>query len=169
MTLVVTDTGPLLHLHEVGALELLQNLGTVYTTPVVLTEFQIHVPALKGNDLPVWLVLTEVSDAVTSRAMDWLNSQTLHHGEAEALAFASEIGADLFLTDDSAAREMGESIGMQVRGSLGVVLYSAVSGFIDFHQCRKILDDLEDGSTLWMSSKVKASVDEALLQIFGRA
>jgi hypothetical protein len=49
MTLVVADTGPLLHLHEVGALELLQNLGTVYTTPVVLTEFQIHVPALKGN------------------------------------------------------------------------------------------------------------------------
>lgn len=168
MTLVVADTGPLLHLHEVGALELLQNLGSVYVTPVVLTEFQIHAPEFQGIVLPAWFVCARVSPAATTRASGWLESRILHPGEAEALAFAGEIQADLFLTDDSAAREMGESMGMQVRGSLGVVLYSAVSGSIDFNQCRKILDDLENHSTLWMSAKVKATVDQALVTIFDR-
>ena len=97
----------------------------------------------------------------------WVNAQVFHVGEAEALAYARETQADLFLTDDTAARTMGEPFGIQVRGSLGVVLFAAASGHLDKAECLQTLDDLETQSTLWMSAKVKAAARQAVSQIFG--
>ena len=73
----------------------------------------------------------------------------------------------MFLTDDTAARTMGESLGIHVRGSLGVVLFAAVSGHLDKAKCLQILTDLEMQSTLWMSAKVKLAAGQAVSQIFG--
>ena len=44
MSVVVTDTGPLLHLHQVGAMHLLAHLGSVDVTPTVWSELQRHRP-----------------------------------------------------------------------------------------------------------------------------
>lgn len=96
-----------------------------------------------------------------------MNAQVLHTGEAEALAHARETQADMFLTDDTAARTMGESHGIHVRGSLGVVLFAAASGHLDKAACLQTLDDLETQSTLWMSGKVKSAARQAVSQIFG--
>lgn len=102
-----------------------------------------------------------------SQADQWVRAQVLHAGEAEALAYAREVNADLFLTGDTAARTVGSSLSVPVRGSLGVVLYAAATGRLDQKACLRILDDLESHSTLWMSAKVKNAVREAVARIFG--
>lgn len=168
MNLVVTDTGPLLHLHQAGALELLTHLGTVHVTPIVWRELQLHEPAFQSSAPPSWLTLGQPSSTAVQRAAQWVSAQVLHVGEAEALAFAQEIKADLFLTDDTAARTFGESMGLQVRGSLGVVLFAAASGHVDKSGALRVLSDLELHSTLWMSAKVKAAARNALLLLFGK-
>ena len=167
MNVVVTDTGPLLHLHQVGAMLLLAHLGSVQVTPTFWSELQRHAPSLATNGLPAWLSLAQPSDSAILQASQWVNAQVLHAGEAEALAYARETQADLFLTDDTAARTMGESLGIQVRGSLGVVLFAAASGHLDKAACLQTLDALETQSTLWMSAKVKAAARLAVSQIFG--
>jgi hypothetical protein len=43
MNVVVTDTGPLLHLYQVGAMHLLEHLGCIQVTPTVWSELQRHV------------------------------------------------------------------------------------------------------------------------------
>lgn len=63
---------------------------------------------------------------------------------------------------------MGESLGLQVRGSLGVVLYLAATGALNQDKAIKVLDDLEHQSTLWMSAKVRIAARQALRQIFAR-
>lgn len=63
---------------------------------------------------------------------------------------------------------MGESLGIQVRGSLGVVLYLAASGHLSSEEATQVLDALEQRSTLWMSSKVRALARVALRAIFER-
>lgn len=167
MNVVVTDTGPLLHLHQVGAAPLLAHLGRVNVTATVWSELQHHAPSFGTCGLPEWLSLSLPSASVVLQATQWVNAQVLHAGEAEALAFAREIQADLFLTDDTAARTMGESLGIQVRGSLGVVLFAAASGHVDEARCLQILDDFEKRSTLWMSAKVRAAARLAVSKIFG--
>jgi predicted nucleic acid-binding protein len=167
MNVVVTDTGPLLHLHQVGAMHLLAHLGSVQVTPTVWSELQRHAPSFASKGLPEWLSLAQPSASAMSQASQWVNAQVLHAGEAEALAHARETQADMFLTDDTAARTMGESLGIQVRGSLGVVLFAAASGHLDKASCLQTLDALEAQSTLWMSAKVKAAAKQAVSQIFG--
>lgn len=167
MNLVVTDTGPLLHLHQVGAVDLLAHMDNVQVTPTVWSELQRHAPSFMNSGSPAWLRQASPSALAMHQAAQWVNAQVLHAGEAEALAYAQEIHADLFLTDDTAARTLGEALGLQVRGSLGVVLFAAATGHVDHAGCSQILSDLEQHSTLWMSAKVKAAARNALTQIFG--
>lgn len=168
MTLVVTDTGPLLHLHQIGAVELLSHLGTVYATPVVLLELRRHAPDFLAQGAPSWLWEAQPSSAALRQASLWTSAQMVDPGESEALAFAQDTKADLFVTDDAAARTLGESLGLQVRGTIGVILYSAVRGYLDQAAAVKILSDLEQRSTLWMSANVKAAASRGLAKIFER-
>lgn len=52
MILVVTDAGPLLHLHQVGADNLLADLGSVLVTPMVWRELQRHALSFHAGGLP---------------------------------------------------------------------------------------------------------------------
>lgn len=124
MRLVVADTGPLLHLSEIQAGEMLLCFESVQATPVVLDEYARHWPEFVRAALPSWLTAVSVSIEATDLANQWLSADLLDAGEAEALAHAKVENADLFLTDDAAARTLAESIGVEARGTLGVVLDS---------------------------------------------
>ncbi len=114
MNVVVTDTGPLQHLHQAGAIHLLAHLGNIQLTPTVWNELQRHAPSFATSGLPAWLSLAQPSTSAMLQASQWVNAQVLHAGEAEALAHAPDTQADQFLTDDTAARTLGASLGIQV-------------------------------------------------------
>ena len=149
-------------------MDLIARLGNIHVTPQVWAELQRHAPGLKESGLPEWLTWIIPSASATEQAAQWQQARLLDAGEAEALAYARDISADLFLTDDTAARTMGESLGIQVRGSLGVVLYLAASGHLPSEEATQVLDALEQRSTLWMSAKVRAFARVALRAIFER-
>ena len=77
---------------------------------------------------------------------------------------AAELLPDLFLTDDTAARVMAESL--VARGSLGVVLYCAATGKVGETEARAHLAALTARSTLWLSTTVKQRALSALAEIF---
>lgn len=166
MTCVVTDTGPLLHLWQAGFAGLLAHLGALHATPAVLHELHRHAPGFFADGIPGWLALARPSADALRRAGHWTHARVLDKGEAEALAHALEIRADFFLTDDTAARTFSESLGLHVRGTLGVVLHAAARGHLNRAASLQILSDLERRSTLWMSAKVKATARAAVSRIF---
>jgi hypothetical protein len=45
MKQLVADTGPILHLHEAGALHLFQSIGNVLLAPLVLAELRVRAEA----------------------------------------------------------------------------------------------------------------------------
>jgi predicted nucleic acid-binding protein len=166
MTVVVTDTGPLLHLHQAGAVHLLGHMGDVHTTPIVWRELQRHAPTFSTAGPPAWLRLCQPSSGAILKASEWVNARILDPGEAEGLAYALESKADLFLTDDAAATSLGESLSLEVHGSLGVVLHAAAEGHLDQASCLGTFANLEQRSTLWMSARVKIAVRDAIAEIF---
>ena len=68
MNVVVTDTGPLLHLHQVGAMHLPAQLGSIQVTPTVWSELQRHAPSFAISGLPAWLSLAQPSAAAMLQA-----------------------------------------------------------------------------------------------------
>ena len=100
MKRIVADTGPILHLHEAGALHLLPLIGESLLPPAVATELRSLVSELP----PKWARIQTISPSAGRRASEWQRAGLLHGGESEALALALELKPDWFLTDDAAAR-----------------------------------------------------------------
>ena len=165
MKRLVADTGPLLHLHEAAALHLLPLIGTVIVPARILAELRSHAPALWASELSPWIRVEDLSPQARQRSLAWQQSGLLHSGEAEALSLAEQTKPDWFLTDDAAARLFAESIQMEVRGSLGVVLWCAAKQLIARTEAEACLTRLEQ-SSLWLSPKVSAEARTALAKLF---
>jgi len=161
---IVCDTGPLLHLLEAESLALLGRAGRVYIPPSVQSELLAHDPRWT-TEQPPWVETVPLEPAFAEKALAWLRSRLLDQGEAEALALCAQLSADWFLTDDTAARMIAQGQGREVHGSLGVVLWAAATGALDFTGARASLARLAR-SSLWISARVLGEADAALSKIF---
>lgn len=75
----------------------------------------------------------------------------LHKGEVEVILLADEINADLILMDDNAAKKTAKFLGMNVTGTLGVLLRAKREGLIP--EVKPMVDALQiDG--LYISESV---------------
>ena len=77
---------------------------------------------------------------------------------------AIQIGAHWLLTDDAAARLVAQQQGLEVHGSLGVVLWAAATGHLGRQEAEGALDALTR-SSLWVSSKILLEAKAALQKI----
>lgn len=162
MTRIVADTGPLLHLTEAEALELLRPAGNVHVPPQVIAELSYLRP---DWSLPEWITADALTPAYAAEAAAWQQAGLLGAGEAEAIGLARQIGTDWLLTDDAAARLFAEQFGIEVHGSLGIVLWAAAVGHLERPAAEQTLARLAS-SSLWISRKVLAEALSALQEIF---
>jgi hypothetical protein len=156
---IVCDTGPLLVLREIGALELLRLAGNLCIPPAVGQELKSF------RSRPEWLKVVELTPISSAATRVWELGSSLGRGEAEALALARQIDADWFLTDDAAARLIGQNEGIEVHGSLGVVLWAAAVGHLDRSGAESQLEALAR-SSLWISERVLLRARAALEELF---
>lgn len=148
--IVVCDTGPLLHLSEAGALELLRQAGDVLIPPVVEHEFARNAA---GFLVPDWIKIFPLGKSIAAQAKKWINDD-IDAGEAQAIGLAIQEEAGWFLTDDGRARRFAESLGLEVHGSVGLLLWAVATGYIKNRaEAHGLLDALAR-SSLWVSEKV---------------
>lgn len=121
---VVSDTGPLLHLTEAAGIHLLEPIGEMHIPRMVDQEMRHHEESWSSTK-PHWLTLTLLVEPHATEAQAWHQAGLLDAGEAEAIALARQLQADWLLTDDAAARLLAGSLGLEVHGSLGIVLWAA--------------------------------------------
>jgi predicted nucleic acid-binding protein len=160
---VVCDTGPILHLHEAGGLGLLQQAGEIILPKAVDAELIALLPEWsKGR--PAYLRVVAVSPD-EGQWMDLCQSMGLGAGESEAVALARSMHADWLLTDDAAARVVGTLMGLQVHGSLGVILWAAAARQVDCARAFALLDRLAK-SSLWISPRIIDEARQALTSLF---
>lgn len=157
----VADTGPLLHLAEAGASDLLPLLGEVVLPPAVETELARY---KTGASIPPSLRTLPLSAQAEAAADDWCKAGLVHRGEAHAIALAQELKADYLLTDDAAARLLATTVGLTARGSLGVILWLASQRRLSPAAAVRHLEQLA-GTSLWISPRVLTEAHAALKQI----
>jgi predicted nucleic acid-binding protein len=117
--IVVSDASPLHYLILIGQAELLPTLyGAVYAPPVVIEELS---RPQTPEAVRQWVLL----------AQPWLIVQAprqasllpgLDPGEAQAIALAKELNADTLLIDDREGVAYAISEGLDVTGTLGVLI-----------------------------------------------
>ncbi|TGO03057.1 hypothetical protein PN36_13525 [Candidatus Thiomargarita nelsonii] len=89
--------------------------SAVYSEVVTASKGRVGSEELKNAD---WIHCCQVSnrDLVTFLKI------SLDEGEAEAIALAQEMGAELLLTDDGDGRRIAESVGIGLTGTVGLLL-----------------------------------------------
>jgi len=163
LRVVVSDTGPILHLREAGALDVLQFAGEIIIPAAVDDELLRLIddwPVLR----PAWLQRRSFDPAGPPSPVHHLVAG-LGAGETNAILLAREIDADWLLTDDTEARVIAGLAGIEVHGSLGVVLWAAAVGHFDRAKAAAALDHLAR-SSLWISAGILAEARAALGRIF---
>jgi len=166
--LIVSNTGPILHLKEANLLNLLHKAGKVYIPQMVDNEMKEIYPFWE-KDRPEWIVIELLQPEEIKEAEHLFLSGLLDLGEAETIILARRLHPTWFLTDDTDDTEAGilaNSLRMEVHGSLCVVLWSAAVGHLDYMESKEALDRLSKTS-LWISKEILSETQKALEIMFG--
>lgn len=163
MSVIVCDAGPIIHLYEACCLPLLRKTGSLFLPHRVYLEVQAAI--YMDAPWPDWLQVVKLSPKEQNEAGRWQAAGGLHAGEAEALVLARQRKADWFLTDDAATRLFVSLLGIEVHGSLGIVLWSAARKLLSRKEAEAALKGLEQ-SSLWLSSKIYQEAQLALDEIY---
>ncbi len=154
---VVADAGPIIHLDELGCLDLLGDLGAIILPRVVWAEITAHRPDLCLDQL----ANAQLSDALgnpSERLISLSNSFALGDGERAAIRLVEKLSAKLFLCDDAAARLAAESLGFTVRGTLGILVRSIRVGKRTRAEVLFILQQLPQRSSLHVSRQLLGKI-----------
>lgn len=156
--LVASDTSPISNLAIIGRLSLLRSqFREIWIPGAVQTELdQLSNPA----------ALKEIQQALQD---GWIKRQALRGdkvarllaadidpGEAEAIALALELSADLILLDERDGRSAAERAGLRVTGILGVLLRAKNDGQIPL--IKPEIEALRTQARFFLSARLQEKV-----------
>ena len=152
---VVVNTTPIIALSLISKLNLLHDLyGEVMIPPAVESEVLFgELQSIGKEELQKAWWLRTVSLQDPHRA-DLLSD--LDRGEAEVIALAQELGADLLIIDERLARRHAQRLGLTLTGTLGILLKAKERSLVT--SVAPLIDQLLDGG-IFLSD---ALIDEAL-------
>jgi len=127
--------------------------GQVFIPPAVQAELLEGVARGDHPDLEsAWGWIT-VQAPAPSGLLDALSTQ-LDPGEAEAIALAHELSADLLLMDERLGRKIAVQHGLEVAGVLGILLEAKALGHIP--TVRPLMEQLRDRAGFWIGASLYA-------------
>ena len=137
---VISNSSPLQYLYQADVLELLPALfGQVCVPEAVVAELEegrrrsVPLPPLAELS---WLQVRTVRNRTLLPLVTHLGD-----GEKEVLALGRELSEALLLLDDRDARRRAHALGLEISGTLGVLLLAKERGILD--AVRPVLDRLQ--------------------------
>jgi predicted nucleic acid-binding protein len=155
----VADTGPLIHLAEVGCLTLLSIFEDLHIPEGVWREaerppsIRLELAFAKRH----FLSRDEVARFTADHELEKLQA-----GERESLLLCSRLGVPVLLTDDLAVRRVGKALGLTPVGSLGIIARAHRMGRINIETAERHLRELYTVSSLFVTQTIVDLAIESL-------
>ncbi len=151
----VSNSGPLIHLAKAGLLDLLQLYNVVIPVEV---KYEVVDRGKEKGFSDAFLVEKAVEDwigivdlEVDSKFDRVARVAGLHEAEITVIYYAYQNGVTALL-DDDAARVFARDLGVEVRGSLGVLVKGLREGAISYSRAVEGLDRLSE--VMYLSSDI---------------
>lgn len=127
---VVSNTSPLINLSRIGQLDLLYRLHNELIIPqAVWNEIVVQgagqVGAHEVQSAP-WIKTQNVANIPLVRTLQ----RELDAGEAEAIALALELHADVLIMDERLGRRTAQYLGLRCTGLIGILIAAKRQGHI---------------------------------------
>ena len=158
--IVVSDSSPIISLSMIGQLHLLQQLYSEIVLPQAVYQEVVeegrHRPGFSEVLDADWISTKDVSNENLSKVL----AMNLGKGEAEAIALATDLEAELLLIDERKGRKIASKLGIDVVGVLGVLVEAKHKGLVD--ELRPLLDELLHEAGFRMGSALYHKVLETV-------
>jgi predicted nucleic acid-binding protein len=145
---VVSDSSPLINLARIGRLDLFPQLYDKLVVPeAVWREVVVEGVGQSGAkeiEAASWIQVRPAANRELVQAL----RQELDAGEAEAIALALQVGAELLLIDEHLGREIALYMGVRCIGLIGVLVEAKRKGLIS--GVRPLMDALRDVAGFWV-------------------
>jgi predicted nucleic acid-binding protein len=154
MSKAISNTSPLLYLYRVGAIEWLPKLFDEIWAPEAVKN-ELLAGRNRGYDVPnpadyTWLNIIDPK----SMPSEWL-ALDLGAGEIAAMALALENPSHVILLDDGLARRTAQAAGLQVWGTLKILLEAKSRGLVE--KIAPFVTKLDEAG-MWVSADVKRRI-----------
>ncbi len=150
--IVVSNTSPLTSLAAIGRFVLFHQLyGRLHIAEAVWEELNAKGQHWPGRDeiaVADWIE----RHAVQNQALVTALRRDLDRGEAETIALALELGADLVLLDEREGRHAAQRLELRVAGVVGLLLEAKSQGAVD--AIRPHLDALRREAGFYLTEDV---------------
>ncbi len=145
MIVAVADTGPLIHLNEIGAIDVLSAVDGLLIPQTVYEE-------LKAGTVPPALSNLEY-ELVEADMTELTGDLNLDPGETVALEVASERSA-ILLTDYLEARDAANDLSIEVHGSIGVIVLAYQREQLTKSKAAELMRALQTETSLFITDSV---------------
>ena len=154
MSETICDTSPLLYLYRIGTIDLLPNIFEEIWCPNAVVD-ELREGCERGYDVPnpgdySWLQIVDPK----SMPSEWL-SLDLGAGELAVMALALEYPARIVLLDDGLARRIAKAAGLNVWGTLKLLLEGKSIEFVK--ELEPLVSRLTEAG-MWISSDIKERI-----------
>jgi hypothetical protein len=154
----VSNTSPISNLASTGRLELLKSqFSAIWIPDAVVKELMAHPDpaaqtAVQSAIRDQWIQIAAPGDSSVLRLL----LLQLHRGEAEAIALATELKADIVLLDEQEGRQLASGTGLAVTGVLGILLRAKRMG--EILAVKPEIDLLRSKAHFFVSSALEAKI-----------
>lgn len=149
MRMAVSNSSPLIFLAKINQLDLLFTLFDKIFIPLAVFQ-EVVINGKKNGQLDAFSVEEKITEGkIEVKELDnakikfpRVTHNALHPGELEAIHLALSLPEEVILLDDEEARVFARALGLQVKGTLGLLIDFKKSGMIDHKQALEILRQL---------------------------
>lgn len=154
--IVVSNTSPIINLAAVGQLDLLRQLYEKILIPQAVYGEVTNSDDLQPGATEVRTLAWIETRAAQDRTLVAALQGELDKGEAEAIALAKELAADLLLLDERRGRAVASRLALRFVGLLGALIEAKQKGLLA--AVKPVLDDLVTKAGFWVSPQLYTRV-----------
>lgn len=154
--IVVSNTSPITNLAAIDHLPLLQQLYETIVIPQAVYNEMTGVSKLVAGSVEVQTLAWIQTQHLANDTLVIALQLELDQGEAEAIALAVDLKADLLLLDERRGRKVASRFGLKFIGILGVLIEAKHKGVIS--AVKPVLDKLILTAGFWVTEPLYTRV-----------
>ncbi|MHA1577723.1 MAG: DUF3368 domain-containing protein [Candidatus Thorarchaeota archaeon] len=143
----MVNSSPLIYLGKIGLLELLPNIfDQVITSKIVKKEVLIKAEPEFTILLSAFNSWLKIKQPENKKLVSNLMATQIHRGEAEVIAIAKQLSdlgkKNIIIIDDLAARDIARTLGLNITGTIGVLVRAQKLKLRSLKQTKQSMNDL---------------------------